>query len=246
MRETRGYVVFAAAIAAVLSFPARPALAEAPSTDTVLAGHCSTAAIDQPDSSAEWLRVAKQWSHELPGAWSNDSLRDVLLALGKADQDARNGMTAEKMKDSAFARRLMRGDSARSAHMNAILNRYGWPGKSMVGVDGETAAFHLVQHSATLGARGLALMQAARPGEVSPADLALVADRQQTNAGRPQIYGSQLDVQHTAALRFFPIADELYVDERRATMGLPPLRPYACMIATMYSAPVVMPDSGHK
>jgi hypothetical protein len=227
-----------------VSIAPRTTLAERPSTDTVLAGHCSTAAIDQPDSTAQWVRVAKQWSRETPGAWSNDSLRTVLLALGSADQAAREGMTAEKMKDSAFARRLMRGDSSRSARMSTILDRYGWPGKSMVGVDGETAAFQLVQHSATLGPRGLALMQASRPGEVSPADLALVIDRQKTYSSQLQVYGSQLDVRHDAALRFFAIADPAHVDERRAAMGLPPLRPYACMIATMYSAPVVMPDSG--
>lgn len=240
-----GRFLAVAAIAVVASAP-RSTLAEPPAADTIRAGQCSTAAIDRPDSSAQWVRVGRQWAHQTPGAWSNASLRDVLLALGRADQDARAGMTAERMKDSAFARRLMRGDSLRSAQMSAILDQYGWPGKSMVGVDGETAAFHLVQHSATLGPRGLALMQAARPGEVSPADLALVVDRQKTYSNQLQVYGSQLDVQHAAALRFFAIADPAHVDERRATMGLPPLRPYACMIATMYSAPVVMPDSSRR
>lgn len=245
MCNFRGLVAHAV-ILAVASGGVCASLAEAQSADTVRAGQCSTAVIDQPDSAAQWVRVAKQWSHEAPGAWSNDSLRAVLLALGNADQAARDGMTAEKMKDSIFARRLMRGDSARSAQMRTILDRYGWPGKSMVGVEGETAAFHLVQHSATLGPRGLALMQGARPGEVSPADLALVIDRQKTYSNQLQVYGSQLDVQHAAALRFFPIADPAHVDERRATMGLPPLRPYACMIATMYSAPVVMPDGSRR
>ena len=245
MREIRCVLIGATTALIVLIAP-RSLLSEKPSTDTVRAGRCSTAAIDQPDSTAQWVRVAKQWSHETPGAWSNDSLRNVVLALGKADQDARSGITAERMKDSAYARGLMRGDSVRSAQMGVVLDRFGWPGKSMVGVDGETAAFHIIQHSATLGPTGLALMLAAKPGEASPADVALVTDRQRMYAGHPQIYGSQLDLQHGDALHFFAIEDRARIDERRAAMGLPPLRPYACMIATMYRAPVVMPDSGHK
>src|SRR5665213_95169 len=210
--------------------------------DTVRPRRCSAAALEQPDTTEAWMRVAMAWRTEAPGAWSNDSLRNELLALGKADQDAREGITPGKLKDTTFGRRLMLGDSLRSVRMNAILDRYGWPGKSMVGVAGAAAAFLLVQHSAALGPRGLSLMQAAKPGEVSPADLALVIDRQRTSAGHPQVYGSQLDSSHSDVLQFFPIEAPLHVDERRATMGLPPLRPYACMVATMYSAAVAMPD----
>jgi len=210
--------------------------------DTVRPGRCSTAALERPDTAEAWVRVAMDWRAEAPGAWSNDSLRNELLALGKADQDAREGITPGKLKDTTFGRRLMLGDSLRSVRMNAILDRYGWPGKSMVGVAGAAAAFLLVQHSAALGPRGLSLMQAAKPGEVSPADLALVIDRQRTSAGHPQVYGSQLDPSHSDVLQFFPIEDPLHVDERRSTTGLPPLRAYACMVAKMYSADVVMPD----
>ena len=219
-----------------------PASAISIRADTVRAGQCSSAAVEHPDTADAWVRVAMDWSRQVPGAWSNDSLRNELLALGKADQDARKGITPEKLKDTAFVRRLTLGDSVRSVRMSAILDHYGWPGKSMVGVAGEAAAFLLVQHGATLGPRGLSLMQSAKPGEVSRADLALVIDRQRTNSGRPQIYGSQLDFGHSDVLRFFPIEDPLHVDERRAAVGLPPLRPYACMIATMSSSGVVMPD----
>jgi hypothetical protein len=245
MRGRRAFV-FPGIVLAIVSSGPHSARADGLAIDTVHAGHCSTVAIDQPDSTAQWVRVSRQWSRETPGAWSNTSLRNELLALGKADQDAREGITPEKMKDTAFDRRLMRGDSARSARMNAILDRYGWPGKSMVGVNGEVAAFLLVQHSATLGPKGLSLMQAAKPGEVSPADLALVIDRQRTSIGRRQIYGSQLDLNQPAFAQFFAIEDPAHVDERRATMGLPPLRPYACMVATMYRTAIVMPDSAKR
>jgi hypothetical protein len=242
MRGSRILVLLGVVVTIVSSAP-RSAHADSLPRDTVRAGRCSTAEIEQPDSTAQWVRVSRQWSQETPGAWSNASLRNELLALGKADQDAREGITPEKMEDTAFERRLMRGDSVRSARMNSILDRYGWPGKSMVGVRGEAAAFLLVQHSAALGPKGLSLMQAAKPGEVSRADLALVIDRQRTSMGQPQIYGSQLDLRQPAVMRFFAIEDPAHVDERRATMGLPPLRPYACMVATMYRTAVVMPDT---
>jgi hypothetical protein len=242
MRGSRILVLLGVVVTIVSSAP-RSAHADSLPRDTVRAGRCSTAEIEQPDSTAQWVRVSRQWSQETPGAWSNASLRNELLALGKADQDAREGITPEKMEDTAFERLVMRGDSVRSARMNSILDRYGWPGKSMVGVRGEAAAFLLVQHSAALGPKGLSLMQAAKPGEVSRADLALVIDRQRTSMGQPQIYGSQLDLRQPAVMRFFAIEDPAHVDERRATMGLPPLRPYAYMVATMYTTAVVMPDT---
>lgn len=233
------HVKLVAAMVVAVSAAARPGFADVPA-DTIRAAQCP--AVTEPDTVAAWFHVIRDWSRETPGAWSNDSLRTVLLALAKNDQAVRDGFTAASMKDSAFMWRMRSTDSVNTTRMRVILARYGWPGKSMVGARGADAAYLLVQHSAELGPEGLALMQAAKPGEVSPADLALVIDRQRTNTGRPQVYGSQLHLTPNGLWLFFPIEQPAHVDERRATAGLPPLRAYACMMATIYKASVVFTD----
>jgi len=231
------------AVAAALTLnAAHSGLASVP-TDTIRAGQCSSTAMATPDTSAAWFRVMEAWYHETPGAWSNDSLRTELLALEQRDQAVRRGITPDSMKDAGFMRRMRAADSANAARMRRILARYGWPGKSTVGALGAHAAFVLVQHAPELGPEAPTLTEAARSGEVSPADLALLTDRQRTSSGRPQLYGSQLDTLTSGVLPFFPIEDAAHVEERRAKAGLPPLRDYACMVATMYKAPVVLPDA---
>lgn len=230
------------ALVAGLALAASPAAASAIAPgDTVRAGQCSLGALAQPDTSAPWARVVLAWSREVPGAWTNDSLRRELLALAREDQALRQGISAETMRDSAFIRRLRATDSANAARMRAIITRHGWPGKRMVGVRGAEAAFLLVQHSPELIPTGLALMQRAAPGEVSPVELAMLTDRERTGRGRPQLFGSQLSHRDGIA-SFFPIEDAEHVEERRARAGLPPLRAYACQLATLYRAPVVLPE----
>jgi uncharacterized protein DUF6624 len=213
-------------------------------SDTIRVADCPASAISvmtEPDTGAAWFRVLTRWSSETPGSWSNDSLRTVLRALAAKDQAVRRGVTVDSTKDSAFLHRMRVVDSANTVAMRGILARYGWPGKSMVGAEGTQDAFLLVQHSDELRARALALMQAAGPGEVMPSELALVVDRERTTAGRPQVYGSQLDTLTNGVLPFFPVEDPAHVEQRRASAGLPPLRTYACVMATMYKAPVVLP-----
>lgn len=243
MRMNWRFLFAAAAAIAVAAHPrlASASVASVPA-DTVRAGQCSPSSMAAPDTNAKWYRTMAAWYHETPGAWSNDSLRTELIALEKKDQAVRQGITPDSVRDSAFIKRERVTDSANTARMRAILARYGWPGKSMVGAQGANAAFILIQHSTELGPKGLALMQAAKPGEVSPTDLALIIDRQRTSTGRAQIYGTQLEPLTNGVLPFFPIENPAHAEERRARAGLPPLRDYACMIATMYHAPVVLPE----
>lgn len=160
---------------------ARPGQASVP-VDTIRAGQCSSSAMTDPDTTAEWFKVLAVWSRETRGIWSNDALRRELLELATKDQAVRQGITPDSVRDAGFLRRMRATDSANTERMRSILAQYGWPGKSLVGARGAQAAFLLVQHSRELGPEALALMEAAPPGEVSPADLALI-DRQRRVPG---------------------------------------------------------------
>src|SRR5205085_1172028 len=71
----------------------------------------------------------------------------------------------------------------------------GWPGKSLVGVDGANAAWLLVQHAdqgRAFQKRCLPLLEAAvKKGEATGVQLAYLSDRVRVGAGEKQVYGTQ-------------------------------------------------------
>lgn len=173
----------------------------------------------------------------------NDALRRELVEMGRVDQEVRAGFTPERMQDTAFLRPMMRVDSAHTARIRQILDEHGWPGISRVGAEGARAAFLLVQHTEDdeLQRRALGMMQAAAPGEVSLPDLALITDRVRVGQGLPQLFGSQFSAVDGRWIAD-PIDDVARLDERRASMGLPPMADYVRMIAQMTGgAEVVVP-----
>jgi hypothetical protein len=76
---------------------------------------------------------------------------------------------------------------------------------------------------------------------VSLPDLALITDRVRVRQGLPQLYGSQFNGVDGRWIAD-PIEDVERLDERRASMGLPPMADYVRMIAEMTGgAEVVVP-----
>lgn len=120
-------------------------------------------------------------------------------------------------------------DADNTAFMKKVIDKHGWPGKSLVGADGAQAAFLLVQHATADPAfqkQSLALLRkAVGQGEARASDVAyLTVDL--VLAGKPQIYGTQF---HTVDGQLVPeaIEDEANVDARRKEVGLGSLAEYA-------------------
>lgn len=103
----------------------------------------------------------------------------------------------------------------------------GWPGRSSHGDEGAGAAFLIVQHAISLPdfqRRALnLLLEAAQDGEINIVDTAYLSDRIALFEGRPQLFGTQFDWDETGMLSPAPIEEPGSVDERRASVGLPPL-----------------------
>ncbi|MFO0876258.1 MAG: DUF6624 domain-containing protein [Gemmataceae bacterium] len=175
---------------------------------------------------------------------SNEALRKELIQMEKVDQAARSAMMkALGEQGISFAggkpitdlkalavlaeetRKLGKVDAAHRVRLKAIVEKHGWPGKSLVGSDGAHAAWLLVQHADAdrkFQAQCLRLMEAAAPGEVAGKDIAYLTDRVLVGERKPQRYGTQLG----ADFKPLPIEDEKQVDVRRAALGLPPLAEY--------------------
>ena len=108
-------------------------------------------------------------------------------------------------------------DASNLARTKAIINQFGWPGKSLAGEKGSQAAWTIIQN-ADLATQKLfidVMQEAADRKELSPALLAATIDRIAVREGRAQTYGTEPNA---------PIDDEEHVDDRRASVGLPPLK----------------------
>lgn len=168
------------------------------------------------------------------------ALRTELVAMGAADQAPRRTMTQASVRDTAFMLRLIRGDSARTQRLAAIVAKWGWPTPSRAGQRAADGAFLVLQHSPskTFQRRMLPLLDSlARVGEMNGQNAALLTDRVLEGEGLPQRYGSQFNMKD-GHLVLYPIADSAGVAERRAALGLIPLAEYEKLLAAMYHTSV--------
>jgi hypothetical protein len=150
------------------------------------------------------------------------ALRAELLRRTDIDVAARGACTGAP----AELARLMEMDSANTAWLATIIDKIGWPGRSLVGEDGAHAAWLLVQHAdlnRPFQQRCLALLRkAVKANEAAPVDLAHLTDRVLLAQRRPQLYGTQTIVRD-GRYQPAPIKDAKRVDARRAAVGLGPL-----------------------
>lgn len=117
-----------------------------------------------------------------------------------------------------------------NARLRVIFKQFGWPGANLVGKDGSSAVWLLVQHAdedKPLQQQALKSLEAAvRKGEATKPNLAYLTDRVRVNSGKKQVYGTQLawpDPDHPEPK---PTEDMRNLNKRRAAMGLNPIEEY--------------------
>ena len=180
------------------------------------------------------------------GAWciaaaaavvAQPGLRDELLAMANADQHAREQVVKSDFKDQKALAHMGALDARHTAHLEEVVTKHGWPGKSLVGERAAHAAWLLVQHADAAPAfqrRCLELMTKMPAGEVSATDVAYLTDRVLLAEGKPQRFGTQFE--KDAAGRWVPktLEDPEHVDERRRAVGLEPLADYGRRMSDVY------------
>jgi hypothetical protein len=197
-------------------------------------------------SSVQGQDPDKRGQDKQPAA-KHPSLRQELLAMEKEDQQVRAAVLkalgekgispgdGQPITDPALLKifleqsgKMAAVDQKNRARLKVVVDRHGWPGKSLVGRDGAHAAWLLVQHAdgdLAFQKRCLELMKAAPEGDVEPKDIAYLADRVLVADKKKQVYGTQLQGQ-AGTFKPHPIEDEANVDRRRAEVELPPLADY--------------------
>jgi len=170
-------------------------------------------------------------------------LNSELLAMRKADQDARNacaGNADEQMKCYVKVSEIV--DKPHTKRLNEIFNTIGFPSVERVGKDGVDAYYLLLQHS-----NDIALKQKCVPGmkdafekkAISASDYSSFNDRLLINLGKPQVYGSNFDMKD-GKLVMSPTVDVKNLDKRRKSIGLPTMDEYVKMLKEYYKLEVVV------
>ncbi|NBW35656.1 MAG: hypothetical protein EBR30_11700 [Cytophagia bacterium] len=140
---------------------------------------------------------------------------------------SRYGGDSKEMKD--LWRIIAEKDSLNRTKVEIILNKYGWLGKDVIGEDGNTTLFLVIQHSniATQEKYLPMIREAVKNGNAKASSLALLEDRIALRQGKRQIYGSQVAWNMiTNEYYVLPLDDPDNVDKRRAKVGLQPLSDY--------------------
>lgn len=179
-------------------------------------------------------------------------LRRELIRMTEEDQKHREEMyelmkklsepggAREMNKYAALVKKQDAIDKKNRRKLDRIIERYGWPTKSMVGKDASEAAFLIVQHSdlAYLKRYFPLLKAAVARGEARPDHAAMMEDRILMNEGKKQIYGTGLQTDDvTKGLKLWPIENEEEVDARRASVGLPPMAEFFKFMGLTYTPP---------
>lgn len=135
-------------------------------------------------------------------------LRRELLQLHIIDEKTIERAAADDPRVDAVHRK-------NAVRLGEIMDRVGWPGRSLVGEAGMRAAWRIAQNDINepeFMRRALTLLrEAVAKGEAPAWQAAMLEDRICKSEGRPQIYGTQPD---------WPIDKPDTLDDRRREAGI--------------------------
>lgn len=185
----------------------------------------------------EWLIMLNKLQTKLAAREKNydHALKKELEDIFIADQKLRTsidaiikqyGENSEQVK--ATWDEIERLDAANLKRVTQILDSKGWLGPEQVGERASSTLFLVVQHAnKEVWKKYLPMMRkAVQEKKASASSLALLEDRYLAfGLGKKQIYGSQLQT-IDGVTKLMPVEDPDRLDERRASVGLPPIADY--------------------
>ena len=159
------------------------------------------------------------------------AIKNQLAFIYERDQKIRTGSDSV-----AFMQYI---DSCNLSAVESLIAKYGWPGKSFVGVKGNHTVWLVIQHSdLATQEKYLPLMkESVEKNESRPVDLAYLEDRVKMRKGEKQLYGTQVSFNKTGVQEIWPIEDEKNVNTRRAKLGLGSMEEYAKHFGIEYKLP---------
>ena len=216
-----------------------PVLSEASELSSEL-GQDTTANVSKciVGAEADMRVVYAEIRHAPKPAADTERVQEVLQIMMLGDQDARRILieavtTCGLSFEDAAMRRLIkiasRIDKLNQSRLKRLIEKVGWPLKSVYGADAAAAAALIVQHAD----RDLAFQEYVlgviesllESAEIDGESYALLYDRVQEAKGERQRYGTQGDCDGTT-FKIDPVEDGGSLDELRGQAGLPPIDEY--------------------
>ncbi len=143
-------------------------------------------------------------------------LKNQLDSIFKLDQAGRNA------GDISWDEQVV-VDSTNTIFIEQVFEKYGYPGKSLVGESTSAVAWSVIQHSNKIEKYLPLIKQAGANGELSMIPVAMMEDRYLMRQGKEQIYGTQGTVINGDSKNpirlIWPIKDHETVNERRQELG---------------------------
>ncbi len=177
----------------------------------------------------------------------NEKLQRQLLDLGRQDEESRTRLLQEGRLFDGYAPEMEQVHLENAARLQRIIDEHGWPGVSLVGEEGAQAAWLIAQHAISNPAfqQGCLahIVQAVQENDVPPAYFAFLTDRVLFNQRKPQQFGTVFDWDEDDEISPWIIEDEENVDQRRASVGLPPL---SHAVATMRQEAAIEGNTSNK
>lgn len=164
----------------------------------------------------------------------NDSIATVLEKVYDSDQMIRGEMSKLRQKYNTasaeykeLARRMQVTDSINLIVVTSLIDQYGWLSKAVVGKTGNLAIWLVIQHAdlATQEKYYPIMEKAVQENKATKKDLAYLEDRILMRQGKKQLYGTQYKLDpETNEMKLWEVEDPDRLNERRAAVGLPPMK----------------------
>lgn len=169
----------------------------------------------------------KYYNWELISQLENIDEDDQKYRIQLEEADNIYGPTSKEVGD--IWKIIHEKDSINLIKVIAIIDKYGWLGTDIIGKDGNSTLFLVIQHSdLTTQEKYLPLLRASVKEGKSPAyNLAYLEDRILMGQNKRQIYGTQImGIPSKNIIFVHPLEDPDNVDKRRAEIGLEPMSDY--------------------
>lgn len=149
---------------------------------------------------------------------------EEIIALQNADLELRDKLIQNGQLSDGYNKEMEKLHNQNADVLDGIIDKIGYPTVDKVGIEGNEAAWLVIQHS--IGKPGFMkkcatlLEKAVNENKEDPKHLAYLTDRIAVFEGRPQFYGTNFDWDDKNELSPRPFDDLEKVNQRRKAIGL--------------------------
>lgn len=155
-----------------------------------------------------------------------DDLRQQLLSMRARDEEVRAELATDGSLFEGYHPRMEQIHRANAEALEALIQKHGWPHEALAGADGAEAAWLIAQHAigevAFMRRCRKLLDEASSRGFVPRWQFAYIDDRIRAFEGKPQRYGTQIDMRPEGPVPL-ELEDASQVEAWRREAGLSPL-----------------------